>query len=103
MNINEMPKEITVRLIPQMHIEFGFMHFSEEHVVDGDALIADGYVQIGDPVEVTFSIKTDNTKEQVVNNLRQKVAKIRAESERECMRIEEKIQSLLALPSGEAA
>ena len=95
MRIEDIPSEVTMTLIPQAHAKYGWVSVFES--------LVDDYVQIADPIEVTFATKTEGVREQVIENLREKASKIRAESERECMQIEEQIQSLLALPSGEAA
>ena len=97
MKFEDIPSEITVTLYPQVHMEYGWITY-------GDHLMKE-HIQIADPIEITFATKTDNVREQVVESLREKASRIRAESERECMQIEDQIQRLLALSfdSGESA
>ena len=58
------------------------------------------YVLIGDPVNVTFKLKDkESISKELIVGLKDKASKIRAVAESECSQIEEKIQSLLALPN----
>lgn len=93
LDVNDLPEEITEAIYPLMS-EYGTVLFHDSTM--------DGYTTLGDPVEVTFKLKKkDEISKQLVVDLRDKASKIRAEAEIECSQIEEKIQSLLALPSGE--
>ena len=93
-DLKEMPKEITTLVYPCVHPKYGWLSLRDDPPEYSD------YVQIGDPVEMTFKLLGSNeVLTEVVTVLKEEQSKLRAESERKCMDIEEKIQSLLALPN----
>jgi hypothetical protein len=87
-----LPEEITATLIPQVHKQFGWASFYESK--NGD------YIQIGPPVTVTFKLDKRDITSDVIESMRTEIQTIRAESEMKVQQIEERIQSLLALPNG---
>ena len=90
MFIEDIPKEVTMTLIPQMNPRYNFVRLYET--------VADDYVQIGDPVSVTFVTKQPGEiRDMVVASLRHQIQTTRAESEMKVQAIEGQIQSLLAL------
>lgn len=90
MRIEDIPSEITVTQIPQMHPDLG------NPVLHGRVM--PGYIKIGEPVTITFkTLSTDAVRGGAVEELRKQVATIRAESEMQCKGIEERIQSLLSI------
>jgi hypothetical protein len=93
LNANELPEEITLTVTLIM---------SEYGTIMVNAGDIDGYTTIGEPVEVTFKTKDrESICKEMVIDLREKASKIRAAAESQCVQIEEKIQSLLALPNKE--
>lgn len=93
LDANELPEEITLNLVPILS-EYGSVLVHESDL--------EGYTTIGEPVEVTFKLKTkDVISKEIVVSLREKASKIRATAESQCVQIEERIQSLLALPNNE--
>ncbi len=91
LDTNDLPEEITIDVLPML-TEYGT-------IVTHDCAL-DGYVVLGDAVKVTFKIKKkDAINKELVIGLREKASKIRATAESQCVQIEEKIQSLLALPN----
>lgn len=93
LNINNLPETITVDVYPSVHANYGFFT-----VWSGS--VCESYIPIGEPVSVTFTLSPSNTAMQsAVDALRAEQQEIRAKSERQCMELENKIQSLLALES----
>ena len=93
LDANDLPEEVTLSVYPIM-TDYGLVMVSTSEI--------DSYTTIGDSVEVTFKIKTkDVISKELVAGLKDKASKIRASAESECAQIEEKIQSLLALPNNE--
>lgn len=91
LDINDLPEEVTFKVYPLLS-DYGSVMASKSEI--------DGYITIGDPVEVTFKVKTkDVISKELIVTLKDKASKIRAVAESECGQIEEKIQSLLALPN----
>ena len=90
MNINDLPEEIELKLVPMLSA-YGYITVHEK--------LLDGYVQIGAPFTVKFkTISKDVITKGVVDNLKAESQKIRADAEVKCKLIDEKINTLLALP-----
>jgi len=89
-DINDMPAEVTMTVIPTIS-PYGTVCLYRK--------VMDDYTQIAEPIEITFkTISGDVIKNGVVENLKAESTQIRAEAEMQCKIIEDKIQSLLALP-----
>lgn len=90
MDINNLPDELTVRTFLMVD-QFGWITMHTDEM--------DNYIVLSE-MDVTFKLKP---REDVVNEsiarLRAIIKETRAKAETECKQIEEKIQSLLALPS----
>ncbi len=97
MNIgtNNLPETITLNLSAYVS-DHGWVRTLDE----SDKSVADSYTEISsEPVEVTFKIKQrDEITGELVDRLREESQKVRADAEIKCQRIDEKINSLLALP-----
>ena len=66
---------------------------------DSNDLI-DGYTAVSEPIEIKFKLKNrDELTNQMVAQMREQITETRANAESKCKILEEKIQSLLALPS----
>jgi hypothetical protein len=91
--LNNLPEEVTEDVYLHVHNEYNFTSIN----VYPD--MAD-YTCIAGPVTVTFEVKD---KSEVINtaveSMRNEIQKVRAEAEVKCNAIEEKIQSMLALPN----
>jgi hypothetical protein len=84
------PKEITLNVYPML---------SEHGWVTLNDIPLPNYVLLADPVEVTFKIKMkEELTSNLVDNLKTQEQEIRAKAEIKCKNIQDKIQSLLALP-----
>ena len=92
-DLNNLPEEVTVDMYLHVHSEYDFIHISQY------AESAD-YTCIAGPVAVTFQVEDkDKIIKDAVELLRNEIQKVRAEAEVKCGAIEEKIQSMLALPN----
>jgi len=95
-DINNLPDEITTDV---------YLLLSEHGYVTMHTDVMDCYTTLGEPVQVTFKLKgREDITSEIVTKLNKEAASIRADAEIKCQRIEDKIQSLLALPEkvGEA-
>ncbi len=93
-NINDLPKEITMNLVLVVS-DFGWLKVFDV----SDKSVINNYVGLtAEPVLVTFKIdsKADITA-GLVENLKAESQKIRADAEVQCKEIDDKINSLLAL------
>ena len=94
LDINNLPEEVTTTVYPRLNTEYGYVHLSVCKEGGGP-----DYVSLCEPVDFTFKIK--NKKEittDLVASLKAESSRIRAEAEVACQDIDNKIQSLLALP-----
>ncbi len=90
LDINNLPKEVTVN-VSLMIDDDGWLCANLYNA-------SDIYTTIGE-VEVTFKIKQKaEITDEIVDRLKNESQKIRADAEVKCERIEQKIQTLLALP-----
>ncbi len=88
-DINDLPETVTVYIYPLLS-SYGNVMVHTNTI--------DGYTQIGEPVSVTFKTRSkDVIVSDVVANLKEESSKIRAKAEVECNRINDKINSLLAI------
>ena len=91
LDARELPEELTITMIPMMS-ENGYFTTHDTPL--------DGYTVLGEAVEVTFKLKPrEEINNELVSQLKKQLQTVRAKAETECQQIEEKIQSLLALPS----
>ena len=92
-DLNNLPEEVTVDMYLHAHSEYDFVYVSQY------AERAD-YACIAGPIAVTYETnhREKNIKD-AVESLRNEIQKVRAEAEVKCGAIEEKIQSMLALPN----
>ncbi len=93
-DVNNLPEEVTTKIYLMMD-DSGWLtsNISE---------LSKYYTTIGS-AEVTFKIKQKaEITDEIVDRLRDESQKIRADAQVECERIEQKIQTLLALPKLEA-
>ena len=95
MNIDliNLPEEVTEDFFLLMHENWGWTAMYETPDLED-------YVCIAGPVTVTF---VTNDKDKIINDavdsMRNEIQKVRVEAEVKCNAIEEKIQSMLALPN----
>ena len=92
-DLNNLPEEVTEDVYLHVHNEWDFTSLSQYDYMDD-------YTCIAGPVTVTF-VTNDRDKiiKEAVESLRNEIQKVRAEAEVRCGAIEEKIQSMLALPN----
>lgn len=90
-DINNPPEEITLTVIPVVS-EYGGIYLTD--------IMIDGYVQIAEPMDITFKVRQrDEITSRMVYALKAEKQKIIADSEVKCNHIDDKIHQLLALPS----
>jgi len=93
-DLNNLPEEVTEDMYLLVHDEFSYTYISP---YQNDM---DGFTCIAGPVPVTFKINDkDKIIKDAVESLRNEIQKVRAAAEVKCNAIEEKIQSMLALPN----
>jgi hypothetical protein len=91
-DIKNPPEEITVTIYLGISDEYGWLRLLESEV--------DIYTIVSEPVQVTFKIASrEAITKGVIEGMRKEEQNIRAEAESKCKRIDEKIQSLLAIES----
>ncbi len=92
-DINNLPEEITVEMYAYYNTEFNFISYRDNNDVRNSAMVL-----MSEGVSMTF--KTANKgaiTKQAVDNLKAESQKIRADAEVKCKRIDDKINSLLAI------
>ena len=94
LDIKNLPEEYTTTVYLVWKNEYSWAQVSEYSPDDPDSFL------IAEPIEITFKMRPreDATKE-AVEGLRREIEKVRAAANIKCNQIEEKIQSLLALPN----
>ena len=98
MNIDELPEEKTVSIYLYLNTEYDYTTTFEQERDEPQ------YVLLAEPVEVTFKIKAEqDVKNTMISKLKETRTKTRADAEIKCKLIDEKIQSLLALPNNSEA
>lgn len=94
LDIDDLPEELTISVYPHM-TQFGSLNISDTDLGEDSY-----YTLIGEPVEVTLKLmKRDKVVDGVVANLKAEAQKVMADAQVKCNQIDEKIQSLLALPN----
>ncbi len=95
LDTNDLPDTITLKIVACV-TRFGWIKFFEE----GDIPNPDDNVLISEaPIRVRFNIKKQvEVTADLVSSLKAEKALIRADAEKQCNMIEDKIQSMLALP-----
>ena len=92
-DLNNLPEEVTEDVYLLINEKWGWTAIYEKPDLED-------YVCIAGPVTVTFEVNDKNKIiKDVVESLRNEIQKVRAEAEVRCGAIEEKIQSMLALPN----
>ena len=93
LDLNNLPEEVTEDVYLHVRNEYNFTSINVYPDMED-------YTCIAGPVTVTFEVKD---KSEVINtaveSMRNEIQKVRAEAEVKCNAIEEKIQSMLALPN----
>ena len=92
-DLNNLPEEVTEDIYLLMNDRWGWTAIYEKPDLED-------YTCIAGPVAVTFQVEDkDKIIKDAVESLRNEIQKVRAEAEVKCGAIEEKIQSMLALPN----
>ena len=93
-DLNNLPEELTIDVYLYVNTEYGGITITEY-----DFSNHSNYAALASPVSVTFKTKNkEEVLEKVVDSLRAESQKIRADAEVQCQAIDEKINTLLALP-----
>ena len=92
-DLNNLPEEVTEDVYLHVHNKYNFTNINVYPDMEN-------YTCIAGPITVTFEVKDrDEVVKTAVESLRNAIQKVRAEAEVKCNAIEEKIQSMLALPN----
>ena len=92
-DLNNLPEEVTEDVYLHVHNEWNFTSINQYPDMED-------YTCIAGPVTVTFEVSDrDKIINDAVESLRNEIQKVRAKAEVKCNAIEEKIQSMLALPN----
>ena len=92
-DLNNLPEEVTEDVYLHIHNQWAFTSINQYDELED-------YTCIAGPVTVTFVVNDRNKIiKDAVESLRNEIQKVRAEAEVKCGAIEEKIQSMLALPN----
>lgn len=98
LDINNLPEEYTTTIYIYWNNKYQYANISDYSPDDDDP----ERFLIAEPLEVTFKIRPkEDTVKEAVDGLRKNIEAIRARANVECNKLEEKIQSLLALPNME--
>jgi hypothetical protein len=92
LDIRNLPESVAITVIPQVHSRYGIL-------LAHPALLGE-YIQIGQPITLAIKVDRRDITSDVIESMRTEIQTIRAESEMKVQQIEERIQSLLALPNG---
>ncbi len=94
-DINNLPEEITTTLYAYYNTDFNFISYRDNNDIRDSTMVL-----MSEGVSVDFKITgRDVITKNVVDGLKAESQKIRADAEVKCKRIDDKINSLLAIES----
>ena len=89
LDLDNMPETVTKSIYPWFHPKFNMLIFCE-HPPQSDS----EYMQIGDPETVTFTLYKQDSKDDMINTLKQQRTLAQAKADREVSEINELIKKL---------